>query len=135
MPIRNPGSVKSLASCVVFFSRNSCVAFWQFFAKALLPGHEIILCKSERFNGYIRTQRPYQPYPGYLFPVHFRKNVYQKIYPKLITFFANYIFLRYTEIWSDDGGSKTIKLVDPKLNGYYNYPELVLVDTQFCVKP
>ena len=43
--------------------------------------------------------------------------------------------LRYTEIWSDDEGSKSIKLADPKLSGYYEYPELVLVDTKFCVKP
>ena len=31
--------------------------------------------------------------------------------------------------------SKNIKLADPKLNDYFDYPELILVDTQFCVKP
>ena len=45
------------------------------------------------------------------------------------------LFLRYTEIWSDDEGSKSIKLADPKLSSYYRYPELILVDTQFCVNP
>ena len=55
---------------------------------------------------------------------------------KMVTFcLLLYMFLRYTEIWSDDGGSKSIKLADPKLNSYYYYPELVLVDTEFCVKP
>ena len=43
--------------------------------------------------------------------------------------------LRYTEIWSDNGDSKSIKLADPMLKDYYHYPELVLVDTKFCVKP
>ena len=42
---------------------------------------------------------------------------------------------RYTEIWSDDQGSKSIKLAEPNLNGYYHYPELILVDTRFCVNP
>ena len=52
------------------------------------------------------------------------------------TFFKiSYFPFRYTEIWNDDEGSKGIKLADPKLNGYYEYPELVLVDTKFCVKP
>ena len=45
------------------------------------------------------------------------------------------LIFRYTEIWSDDEGSKSIKLADPKLNGYFYYPELMLVDTNFCVKP
>ena len=40
-----------------------------------------------------------------------------------------------TEIWSDDNGSKSIKLADPKLNYYDYYPELILVDTKFCVNP
>ena len=54
---------------------------------------------------------------------------------KMITFcLLKYTFLRYTEIWSDDGGSKSIKLADPKLKDYHYYPELVVVDTQFCVK-
>ena len=42
---------------------------------------------------------------------------------------------RYTEIWSMDEGSKNIKLADPKLNSYSYYPELALVDINFCVKP
>ena len=41
---------------------------------------------------------------------------------------------RYTEIWSDDEGSKNIKLAYPILNNYNHYPELVLVDVNFCVK-
>ena len=45
------------------------------------------------------------------------------------------LFLRYTEIWSDDEGSKSIKLADPKLENYRDYPELILVDTQFCINP
>ena len=32
-------------------------------------------------------------------------------------------------------GSKNIKLADPKLNSYRYYPELALVDIDFCVKP
>ena len=32
-------------------------------------------------------------------------------------------------------GSKNIKLADSKLNSYYAYPELALVDVKFCVKP
>ena len=50
------------------------------------------------------------------------------------TFLRTSKFLRYTEIWSDDEGSKNIKLADPKLSGYSEYPELVLVDTNFCIK-
>ena len=42
---------------------------------------------------------------------------------------------RYTEIWSDDQGSKSIKLAEPKLDNYIHYLELILVDTQFCVNP
>ena len=42
---------------------------------------------------------------------------------------------RYTEIWSNDGESKSIKLADPQLDNYYEYPELFLVDIDYCVKP
>ena len=49
--------------------------------------------------------------------------------------FIHLDFRFYTEIWSDDKGSKSIKLADPKLDSYNYYPELVLVDTNFCVKP
>ena len=45
------------------------------------------------------------------------------------------VLLSYTEIWSDDEGSKNIKLAEPILSAYYYYPELVLVDVNFCVKP
>ena len=31
-------------------------------------------------------------------------------------------------------GSINIKLADPKLDGYFAYPELALVDVKFCVK-
>ena len=47
----------------------------------------------------------------------------------------DYFILRYTEIWGDDEGSKSIKLADPKLTAYQESPELILVDTSFCVKP
>ena len=42
--------------------------------------------------------------------------------------------LRYTEIWSNDGESKSIKLADPQLDDYFHYPELFLVDIDYCVK-
>ena len=44
-------------------------------------------------------------------------------------------FLSYTEIWSTDGESKYIQLAEPKLVDYQEYPELMLVDTKYCVKP
>jgi len=52
----------------------------------------------------------------------------------LLNFFFATVFLRYTEIWSNNEGSKNIKLAQPKLTDYVFYPELILVDTQFCVK-
>ena len=45
------------------------------------------------------------------------------------------VIFRYTEIWSNDEGSKNIKLADPKLDYYLYYPEMVLVDVNYCVKP
>ena len=53
----------------------------------------------------------------------------------LLNFIFTTLILRYTEIWSDNEGSKNIKLAEPKLDTYWAYPELILVDTQFCVKP
>ena len=47
----------------------------------------------------------------------------------------DFVIFRYTEIWSLDGESKIIKLAEPRLNSYYKYPALLLVDTNFCVKP
>ena len=44
------------------------------------------------------------------------------------------LLFRYTEIWSVVEGSKNIQLAYPKLAGYYHYPELVLVDVNFCVE-
>ena len=38
-----------------------------------------------------------------------------------------------TEIWSLDDGAFNIKLAEPFLSGFYDYPELFLVDTQFCM--
>ena len=32
-------------------------------------------------------------------------------------------------------GTKNIKLANPKLDSYFAYPELALVDINFCVKP
>ena len=43
-------------------------------------------------------------------------------------------YVRYTEIWNLDGRSKNIKLADPQLVGYNYFPELLLVDTTYCVK-
>ena len=40
----------------------------------------------------------------------------------------------YTEIWSIDGQSKNIQLAEPTLNDYTWYPELMIVDTNYCVK-
>ena len=54
---------------------------------------------------------------------------------KSVAFENDLALLRYTEIWSLDGESKNIKLADPQLSHYYKYPELLLVDTKFCVKP
>ena len=52
---------------------------------------------------------------------------------KFIIFSDFYFFIPIHN--SLDKGSKNIKLADPKLNGYYHYPELVLVDAKFHVKP
>ena len=41
----------------------------------------------------------------------------------------------YTEIWSLDRDSKIIKLAEPQLDNYQMYPELFLVDTDYCVTP
>ena len=46
-----------------------------------------------------------------------------------------YLSSSYTEIWSMDESSKNIKLAEPKLYRYTMYPELALVDINFCVKP
>lgn len=46
----------------------------------------------------------------------------------------NLDFSRYTEIWSLDGHSSNIKLADPQLDKYYDYPELLNVDIDYCVK-
>ena len=42
---------------------------------------------------------------------------------------------RYTEIWSFEENSLSIKLADPQLDEYWSYPELLLVDPSYCVKP
>ena len=42
-------------------------------------------------------------------------------------------YFKYTEIWNLDGRSKNIKLADLQLVEY-NFPELLLVDTSYCVK-
>ena len=44
-------------------------------------------------------------------------------------------YFRYTEIWSDKNGTKNIQLAEPQLDNYYIYPELFLVNIDFCVKP
>ena len=44
-------------------------------------------------------------------------------------------FFRYTEIWSAKDQSKIIQLSEPKLEFYLFYPELMLVDINYCVKP
>ena len=40
---------------------------------------------------------------------------------------------RHTEIWSLDGESYNIKLAQPKLMEYFYYPELFVVDADYCV--
>ena len=44
------------------------------------------------------------------------------------------MILRLTEIWSSDGDSQYIQLAEPELKDYKEYPELMLVDTKYCVK-
>ena len=44
-------------------------------------------------------------------------------------------YFRYTEIWTNKNGTKTIQLADPQLTMYRVYPELQLVDINYCVKP
>ena len=44
------------------------------------------------------------------------------------------MILRLTEIWSNDGDSQYIQLAEPELKDYKEYPELMLVDTKYCVK-
>ena len=41
-----------------------------------------------------------------------------------------------TEIWSLDDEDDTVnmKIADPKLNNYRLYPELFIVDSDFCTK-
>ena len=41
-----------------------------------------------------------------------------------------------TEIWSLDESDKaiTMKLAEPSLYRYYSYPELFIVDSDFCTK-
>ena len=39
-----------------------------------------------------------------------------------------------TEIWSLDEESFVIKLAEPRLTGYNGFPELWLVDRNFCVQ-
>jgi len=41
---------------------------------------------------------------------------------------------QYTEIWSKENNSYNIKLASPKVNDFRHYPELLLVDPNFCVK-
>lgn len=43
-------------------------------------------------------------------------------------------YFRYTEIWSDKNGTKKIELAEPQLVDHFDYPELALVDTNFCVR-
>ena len=41
-----------------------------------------------------------------------------------------------TEIWSRDGEDDTMnmKIAEPTLKSYYSYPELFIVDSDFCTK-
>ena len=41
-----------------------------------------------------------------------------------------------TEIWSLDENDDTVnmKIAEPNLNNYYAYPELFIVDSDFCTK-
>ena len=47
---------------------------------------------------------------------------------------TNYFFSK-TEIWSlgeNDDAVHTVKIADPSLNDYEYYPELFIVDADFC---
>ena len=47
-----------------------------------------------------------------------------------------YLLFSPTEIWSFDDvdNAITMKMAEPILFGYYSYPELFIVDSDFCVK-
>ena len=45
---------------------------------------------------------------------------------------VKYHFFRYRETWSNGDEFKYI-LTEPKLSDYYHYPELLLVDSNYCV--
>ena len=44
-------------------------------------------------------------------------------------------YFRCTEIWSYENGKRHTELADPQLYDFTDYPELALVNTNFCVKP
>ena len=46
-----------------------------------------------------------------------------------------YLFSK-TEIWSLDGNDNTMnmKIAEPTLEDYAHYPELFIVDSDFCIK-
>jgi len=50
---------------------------------------------------------------------------------KIITYFYS-----QTEIWTLDEYDNTVnmKLAEPKLNQYQRYPELFIVDSDYCTK-
>ena len=49
---------------------------------------------------------------------------------------ASLISFSPTEIWSfdDNDNAITMKLAEPSLYQYYSYPELFIVDSDFCTK-
>ena len=65
--------------------------------------------------------------------------VYLQIYDRLLSATIVYLtcdlLFRMTEIWRQDENSfgSSLTLSDPVLESYYRYPELFLVDINFCV--
>ena len=59
--------------------------------------------------------------------IRYKSYLLYSVLEKLINVFSQ------TEIWSLDDGAFNIKLAEPFLSGFYDYPELFLVDTQFCM--
>ena len=61
------------------------------------------------------------------YKLYLRRHVNKNIHPFIIS---------ETEIWTLDGNDDTIniKIAEPNLNNYVDYPELFIVDSDFCTK-
>ena len=63
-----------LNSCVVFFSPNSCVADWQFFAKVPLTGNWYTVPWNWKLSWFLQTRKNHSYDQKWSFPAHFRSN-------------------------------------------------------------